>query len=110
MKNLKGKKILILGGKAATVNVVQLAHKMGIETHVTGIQEGGQAKEIADYTLLAGSEEHDKLMQYIQDNNIDGVMTGSAEFQVEEMIKLCAKTGLHCYATELQWEKEHCLK
>ncbi len=104
MQSLRGKKILILGGKAATVNVVQLAHKMGIETHVTGIQEGGQAKEIADFTLLAGSEEHDKLMQYIRENHIDGVMTGSAEFQVQEMIKLCAKAGLHCYATEAQWQ------
>ncbi len=104
MKSLRGKKILILGGKAATVNVVQLAHKMGIETHVTGIQEGGQAKEIADFTLLAGSEEHDKLMQYIRKNHIDGVMTGSAEFQVQEMIKLCAKAGMYCYATEAQWQ------
>lgn len=104
MKNLKGKKLLILGGKAATVNVVQLAKKMGMETHVTGIQEGGQAKEIADYTLLAGSEEHDKLIKYIRDNHIDGVMTGSAEFQVQEMIKLCAKAGLPCYATEAQWD------
>ncbi len=104
MKNLKDKKLLILGGKAATVNVVQQAKKMGLETHVTGIQEGGQAKEIADYTLLAGSEEHEKLIKYIRENHIDGVMTGSAEFQVQEMIKLCAKAGLPCYATEAQWD------
>ena len=104
MKDLKGKKLLVLGGKAATVNVVQLAKKLGIETFVTGIQEGGQAKEIADHTLLAGSEEHDKLIHYIQENHIDGVMTGSAEFQVQQMIKLCAKVGLPCYATEAQWD------
>lgn len=104
MKDLKGKKLLVLGGKAATVNVVQLAKKLGIETFVTGIQEGGQAKEIADHTLLAGSEEHDKLIHYIQENHIDGVMTGSAEFQVQQMIKLCAKAGLPCYATEAQWD------
>lgn len=104
MKDLKGKKLLILGGKAATVNVVQQAKKMGLETHVTGIQEGGQAKEIADFTLLAGSEDHDKLIQYIRENHIDGVMTGSAEFQVLQMIKLCAKAGLPCYATEAQWD------
>lgn len=104
MKNLQGRKLLILGGKAATVNVVQQAHKMGIETHVTGIQEGGQAKEIADYTLLVGSEEHEKLIRYIKSHKIDGVMTGSAEFQVLEMIKLCAKAGLPCYATETQWK------
>ena len=30
MKDLKGKKLLILGGKAATVNVVQQAKKMGL--------------------------------------------------------------------------------
>lgn len=103
MKDLKGKKLLVLGGKAATVNVVQLAKKMGIETYVTGIQEGGQAKEIADHTLIVGSEEHEKLTDYIRANHINGVMTGSAEFQVREMIRLCAKAGLPCYATEAQW-------
>jgi len=105
MRNLKGKKLLILGGKAATVNVVQLAKKLGIETYVTGIQEGGQAKEIADHSLLAGSEEHDKLIQYMNDNHIDGVMTGSAEFQVQQMIQLCAKAKKYCYATEEQWNE-----
>lgn len=103
MKGLKGKKLLILGGKAATVNVVQLAHKLGIETYVTGIEEGGQAKDIADHTFLVGSEEYDKLIQIIKENQIDGVMTGSAEFQIQHMIKLCAKAGLPCYATEEQW-------
>ena len=95
---------MILGGRAATVNVVQTAHKMGIETFVSGIQEGGQAKELADHTLLAGSEEHDKLIQYLRQNQIDGVMTGSAEFQIQQMIQLCAKAGLPCYATEAQWD------
>ena len=103
MKDLKGKKLLLLGGKAATVNVVQLAKKMGIETYVTGIQEGGQAKEIADHTLIVGSEEHEKLIDYIHANHINGVMTGSAEFQIQQMIKLCKKAGLPCYATEEQW-------
>lgn len=103
MRDLKGKKLLILGGKAATVNVVQLAKKMGIETYVTGIQEGGQAKEIADHTLIVGSEEHEKLIDYIHANHINGVMTGSAEFQIQQMIKLCKKAGLPCYATEEQW-------
>lgn len=103
MKNLSGKRLLILGGKAASVNVVQLAHRLGVETYVTGIQEDGQAKDIADHTFLVGSEEHDKLIQIIKENKIDGVMTGSAEFQIQQMIKLCKKAGLPCYATEEQW-------
>lgn len=103
MKNLSGKRLLILGGKAASVNVVQLAHRLGVETYVTGIQEDGQAKDIADHTFLVGSEEHDKLIQIIKENKIDGVMTGSAEFQILHMIKLCKKAELPCYATEEQW-------
>lgn len=101
--DISGKKLLVLGGKAASVNVVQLAHRLGVETFVTGIQEGGQAKDIADHTFLVGSEEHDKLIQIIKENKIDGVMTGSAEFQIQQMIKLCKKAGLPCYATEEQW-------
>jgi len=103
MNNLKGKRLLILGGKAATVNVVKLAKELGIETHVTGIQSTGQAKEIADYSIVVGSEEHDKLIQYIRDKHIDGVMTGSAEFQIQQMLQLCEKAGLPCYATMKQW-------
>ncbi len=103
MNELLGKRLLVLGGKAASVNVVQLAHRMGIETYVTGIDEKGQAKEIADHTFLVGSEEHDKLIRIIKENRIDGVMTGSAEFQIQQMIKLCSKAGLPCYATEEQW-------
>lgn len=104
MKDLKGKKLLILGGKAATVNVVQQARKMGLETYVTGLQEIGQAMEIADHKLVVGSEEHEELIQIIKNSNIDGVMTGSAEFQVQQMISLCAKAGLPCYATASQWD------
>lgn len=103
MVDLSGKRLLVLGGKAASVNVVQSAHQLGIETYVTGIDEGGQAKDIADHTFLVGSEEYDKLIQIIKENQIDGVMTGSAEFQIQHMIKLCAKAGLPCYATEKQW-------
>ena len=104
VKDLKGKRLLVLGGKAATVNVVQQAQKMGLETFVTGLQEEGQAMEIADHKLVVGSEEHEKLIRIIKDNHIDGVMTGSAEFQVQQMIYLCAKAGLHCYATASQWD------
>lgn len=104
MKEFKGKKLLILGGKAATVNVVQQAKKMGLYTVVSNITPNGQAWDLADETLVAGSEEHEKLVQYIKENQIDGIMTGSAEFQIINMIQLCEKANLPCYASTDQWK------
>ncbi len=104
MKSLTGKKLLILGGGAATVNVVKQARQLGLYTIVTGITDRGQAKDIADETLLIGSEEHDKLVEFIRQNHIDGVMTGSSEFQIRNMIELCQKAGLPVYATKKQWD------
>lgn len=104
MRSLTGKKLLILGGGAATVNVVKQAKQLGLYTIVTGISVRGQAKEIADETLLIGSEEHDKLIDFIWKNHIDGVMTGSSEFQIRNMIELCQKAGLPVYATKEQWD------
>lgn len=104
MKSLTGKKLLILGGGAATVNVVKQAKQLGLYTIVTGITERGQAKDIADESLLIGSEEHDKLIDFIRQKHIDGVMTGSSEFQVRNMIELCQKAGLPVYATKEQWD------
>lgn len=103
MNDIKGKKLLILGGKAASVNVVKQAKKMGLYTIVSNITPGGQAWNLADETLTAGSEEHEKLVQYIKKNHIDGVMTGSAEFQIINMIQLCEKADLPCYASMEQW-------
>lgn len=97
------KKILILGGNYSTVMVVNYAHEKGLYVVVASNQEHGEAKEIADESVLIDVEDHDALVGYIRDNNISGVMTGASEFHILNMIRLCKKANLPVYATEEQW-------
>ena len=104
MKDLKGKKLLILGDTYSTIGVIQLAKRLGVYTVVTGIHPNGDARKYADESIMIPSDDHESLTRYINDAKIDGVMTGASEFQIQNMILLCAKAKLPVYATKEQWD------
>lgn len=98
------KKILILGGNYSTVEVVIYAKGLGYYVVVTSNTDpNGDAKRIADESLSINVTDHELLAEYIKENNISGIMTGASEFHLLNMIRLCQKVGLPCYATEEQW-------
>lgn len=97
------KKILILGGNYSTVDVVQTAKQLGYYTIVASNSEKGEAKDIADETLLVDLEDYESLVRYIKNNNVDGIMTGPSEFHTLNMIRLNKLTGLPSYVNEEQW-------
>lgn len=100
---MNNKKLLVLGGNYSTVGVVNYAHEMGLYVIVTSNQPTGEAKDIADEAIQINVTDHDAIIDYIKKNNIDGVMTGASEFHLLNMIRICAKAGIPCYATEKQW-------
>lgn len=98
------KKILVLGGNYSTVAVVNYAHELGFYVIVTSNTDpNGDAKKIADESISYSSSDYESLVQYIKENNIDGVMTGASEFHILNMIRICKMAGLPVYATEEQW-------
>lgn len=103
MENLKGKKILILGGEYSTLRVVQYAKEMGLYTIVTSNSPKGEAKEAADETLMYSSDNYEAIVKYIKENNVSGVMTGASEFHILNMLRICKLADLPVYATEEQW-------
>ena len=104
MKDLFGKKLLVLGDTYSTIGVIQLAKRLGIYTVVTGIHPNGDARKFADESVMIPSDDHESLIRYINDAKIDGVMTGASEFQIENRILLCTKANLPVYATKEQWD------
>lgn len=101
--DIKGKKLLVLGGNYSTVAVVNYAHELGLYVVVTSNTPTGEAKEIADEAIQINVTDHDALLHYIHENHVDGVMTGASEFHLLNMIRICEKAGLPCYMTEKQW-------
>ena len=104
MKDLKGKKLLVLGNTYSTVNVVKLAKKMGIFVITTGKTLDGQAAKFADEKIAISTNDYPALLQYINEHHVDGVMTGSGEMNIINMINLCKLAGLPVYATKEQWD------
>lgn len=97
-------KLLILGGTSASFDIVKTAKDLGYYTIVTDMDNGGPAKEIADETLQISTIDFDALEKYIKENDVDGVFCGPSEFNLKNVITLCDKAGIRCYASPEQWE------
>lgn len=103
MIKINGKKLLVLGGGSASVNVVKYAREMGVKTYVVDYLDGGEAKKLGDEQAVISTIDYDALAAYMKENDIDGVMTGASEFNIVNTMRLCKKTGKPFYATEEQW-------
>ena len=103
MKNLSGKRLLVLGGTQATVDIVKIAKSYGVYTIVTDYLETGAAKEIADETAMISTADIDALAEFAVQKKIDGVFTGANEFNIHNCITLCDRLNLPCYTTEQQF-------
>ena len=101
---LKGKKLLVLGGTYASYNLVQTAKEMGVYTIVADYYESGMAKEIADERYTISTTDIDALCALVQEKKIDGVFCGPSEFNIRNMIRLADKAALPCYTSMEQWD------
>ena len=111
------KRILILGSAHSSYEVVKQANLLGYYTIVVS-NAPGEASEIANEFVQIDIKDKSSLVNYIKDNNIDGVFTGPSEFLTKTMIDICETTGLRCYVSSEQWDicqnkrafKELCIK
>lgn len=106
MEQLKGKKLLILGGNALTMDIVEKAKDLGVYTIVTDWNslEKSPAKRIADEHWEVSIGETDKLALLVKKSHIDGIFTNYTDSYLPFYARLCEATGLPCLATEHQIE------
>ena len=100
---LNGKKLLVLGGTYASIDIVRIAKAEGVYTVVADYLETGVAKELADEAALISTTDMDSLHAMIRGRGIDGVLCGASEFQLLNVMRLCEKAGLPFYCTMDQW-------
>ena len=102
MEELKGKKLLFLGGSAYMVDPVLTAKSMGVYTIVTDWHEleKSPAKQVADEYWTISLMDYDKLSAKIKEEKIDGILTGFTDVFLLPYQHLCELTGLPCYATK----------
>lgn len=106
MKELEGKKLLILGGSALMIDPVLRAKELGLYTIVTDWHEleKSPAKQVADEYWTISLMDYDQLVPKIKENKIDGILTGFTDAFLLAYQHLCELTGLPCYATKEVFE------
>jgi len=118
--DLKGKKLLILGGGPDMVGVTKLAQSMGCEVHIIDYYDTlrSPAKLVADHSANVNFFDTDAAVAYIREHSIDGVMTGYTDSYLHQYLKVCKAAGLPHYgdetsfgiATDKMLFKQACLK
>ena len=106
MEELRGKKLLILGGSAYMVDPVLKAKSMGLYTIVTDWHEleKSPAKRAANEYWNISLMDYEQLSAKIKEENINGILTGFTDAFLLAYQHLCELTGLPCYATKEAFE------
>ena len=104
--DIKGKKLLILGGNAISCEIVNAAKAHGVYTVVTdwNSPEVSPAKKIADDYWNNSLLDYDVLLKRIEEEGIDGIITGFTDSYLLPYQHICKLSGLPCYATKEVFE------
>lgn len=105
MTDVKGKRLLVLGGTSASYDLVRNAKEMGIFTIVTDDCEKRVSKEIADDKAMVSTTDIEGLRALVKEKKADGVFCGPSEFNLRNVIKLCESAGLPCYTNMEVWDR-----
>ncbi|MBQ3053600.1 MAG: ATP-grasp domain-containing protein [Clostridia bacterium] len=103
--DLKGKRLLVLGGSSASVDIIKNARQMGVYIVVADMSDKGEGYKMADEGVLVSTTDYDALAKVVKEKNIDGIFCGPSEFNIFNTMKLCEKVGLPFYANEKLWNQ-----
>ena len=104
MKDLQGKKLLILGGPFLMCDVIKKAKEMGVYTIVTDWYEPdvSVAKKESDEYRMVSSSDIDALVELVKKENIDGVYTQYTDSALPYCQQVCERAGLHFFIDAYQ--------
>lgn len=98
-EELKGKRLLYLGGIPRAKYVVSRARKLGIHVVVADYDPDSPAKKIADEGVLVNALDVDALEALCKEKHIDGIMTGYADIILPICYELSKRLSIPYYAT-----------
>ena len=104
--DLKGKRLLILGGSRISCEIIRHARSMGITTGVTDWYplEKSPAKQMADEAYYVSTSDIDAMVRLIREEHFDGVFTGFTDSVLPYYADMCRSAGLPAYGTREQFE------
>ena len=105
MKNLAGKKLLLIGGAFQHRKVVEAAKALGVTVYVTDYLpvEKAPAKEIADKYYMHNITDIDEIVEMCREEKIDGVLATHLDACQLPYQQVCERLGLPCFGSAEQF-------
>ena len=106
-KPFEGKKVAILGGTRISSEIVGAAKDLGMITSVLDYYPYGSkspAKAVADAHAQISVADANAVAEYVQENCIDGLITGYTDSILGMYADACAASNLPCCGTRIQFE------
>ncbi len=99
------KKMLMLGTSYGSIEMIRYAKAKGAYTIVTDYlkPEKSIAKFEADEYWMTNTADLDQLEEKCRKEQINAIICGISEFNLEMCMKLCNRLGLPCYCNEEAW-------
>lgn len=98
--NHHGKKLLVLGATAYSINVIKVAQKLGAYVIAVDPVKDHIAKRFADASYDINTTDIDALCELAQKEKIDGVFTGYSDVNLPACRRLCDRLNLPFYAVD----------
>ena len=101
-----GKRLLVLGGTIASLDLVKCSKEMGIYTIVVSADGAiDSVREVANECVTVSTTDFDELKHLVNEKEIDGVFCGPSEFNIRNLLVLCEEMDLPCYTTVSVWNR-----
>lgn len=104
MENLKGKRLLLLGGSLWKEAIQQFAKESGVHLIATGNDTTAGIFEISDEKYDINSTDVELMKALIFEKKIDGVYMGGSEAVINAASNYLNDIGMPCYCTQEQWQ------
>lgn len=105
-KNLKGMRLLVMGGMRISCEIIQKAQELGVIVGVADYNTVADSpgKQIANEHYEVNITDVDAVVELIKKEKFDGVFVGFNDMLLPYYAEICSKANLHCYGTKEQFD------
>lgn len=102
--DLKGKRLLLMGGGAYVNGIKKYADEKGFYMIGIGSSDKTPIKDIVNEFYQIDTQDVDAVTQLVLDKKIDGIFVGSSEVNIDPAITVSERTGCNFYSNREQWD------
>ena len=102
--DLRGKRLLVLGGTNNANDINAFAEREGITIIVAGSYFSQEIEEIADEKYYVDIYDPEQIKKVVRENRIDGIFVGGNENIISRVIDVADELGLPFYSSRRLWD------